>query len=104
MGRIYQINEKYDIQYDTEAGSSRCGETDSGETGIRLYAHKIGKRQSYKEGLDQSLQHDPQRLFVAIIVAYHAEKYGGHDRFRGKAFEVFKALLYNGFICGKNRC
>lgn len=61
------------IQHNSKTGCHRRCQSDFCKACMRLYTHNIGKRQSYQQCLDESLDHHPYRFFIAIKETYHAE-------------------------------
>lgn len=82
---MFQIQIKSNIQYDSDKRGNRGSETDHGQAGIWLDTHYVCKRQADQKRLDESLHHNPESLVVAVEVADHAEKDGGHDCLRREA-------------------
>ena len=58
-----------------------------------LNAHKIRQQQTDQKCLDETLDHNPYGLIVAVEVADHTEQDSRYDGFQGKALEVFEPFL-----------
>lgn len=52
---------------------------------VRLDTHEVSEGETDAEGLDQTLEHNPERFVVAVEVADHAEQNSGDDGFGRKA-------------------
>ena len=90
-----KIDEKEYIQHNADCGGNRSGKTDLCQAGVWLDTHKVSQRQSDKQCLGQSLDHNPERLVITVEIADHAEQNSGQDCFRRKSFQVSKAVLDN---------
>ena len=68
-----QVQEEADIQQHTHRCGGGGGQADHGQAGVGLDAHKVSEGETDAEGLDQSLEHNPEGFVVAVEVADHAE-------------------------------
>lgn len=73
------MNIEDDIDHNTKYRCNRCCKSDLRQAGIRLDTHIIGQRQADKQGLDQSLYHNPQRLVMSIEISDHAKQHRCYD-------------------------
>ena len=78
-------------QHDTKHGNHRRCQSDAGQRCIRLNTHKIRNRQSNQERLCKSLHHYKERAGMSVEISHKAEQNTGHNRFRGKAAQIFES-------------
>ena len=74
------------------------------QAGIRLDTHIIGQRQADKQGLDQSLYHNPQRLVMSIEISDHAKQHRCYDGLQCEAPQIIISFLNNDSISCKDSC
>ena len=70
---LVQAEIKSNVQQDADGCGNRRGKSDLCQTGVGLDAHKVSEGETDAEGLDQSLEHNPEGFVVAVEVADHAE-------------------------------
>lgn len=63
----------------------RCCQTDLCQAGVWLDTHEVSEGETDAEGLDQTLEHNPEGFVVTVEVADHAEQNSGDDGFGRKA-------------------
>ena len=68
-----QVEIKSKVQQDADSCGNRCGKSDPCQAGVWLDTHEVSEGETDAEGLDQSLEHNPERFVVAVEVADHAE-------------------------------
>ena len=81
-----------------------CSPIDLRQAGIRLDTHIIGQRQADKQGLDQSLYHNPQRLVMSIEISDHAKQHRCYDGLQCEAPQIIISFLNNDSISCKDSC
>lgn len=101
-GLPLEVEEESDIQQHADEGGGRGGEADACEVRVRLDAHVVRHRQADEQGLEETLEHDEERLAVAVEVAHHAEEDGGEERLRREAVEVREGVRDDGRIGREN--
>lgn len=85
-GAALQKEEHGQTEQDLDHRGGRSAQTDLEEGGPRHAAHEIGYRDADEEGTYDTLDHDEQGLFTAIVVAGEAEEKGSEHAVDGIAF------------------
>ena len=81
----FKPEEKAYIEQNAHYGGGGCGQTDHRQAGVGLDTHEVSEGETDAEGLDQTLEHNPERFVVTVEVADHAEQNSGDDGFGRKA-------------------
>lgn len=82
-GAALQKEEHGQTEQDLDHRGGRSAQTDLEEGGPRHAAHEIGYRDADEEGTYDTLDHDEQGLFTAIVVAGEAEEKGSEHAVDG---------------------
>ena len=82
---LVQVEIKSNVQQDADSCGNRCGKSDPCQAGVWLDTHEVSEGETDAEGLDQTLEHNPEGFVVTVEVADHAEQNSGDDGFGRKA-------------------
>ena len=101
---MFQIEEKYHVQYNAHCSRDGGCETDIGEACVRLDTHIVSEGKADEKGLDQSLEHDPHGLAITVEISHHTEQHCGCQRLRCKPLQLLIASLHHCRIRGEDAC
>ena len=87
-GAALQKEEHGQTEQDLDHRGGRSAQTDLEEGGPRHAAHEIGYRDADEEGTYDTLDHDEQGLFTAIVVAGEAEEKGSEHAVDGIGLQI----------------
>ena len=79
---------EHHVQYNAADGGRRSRKADLRQAGIRLDAHDVSQRQPHQQGLNQSLNHHPQGLPMAVEVAHHTEHHRRDNGLQREALQI----------------